>query len=159
MRVTTYEHYIRDLLQHPDILELHRAEAHHFRRSRFVHCYAVGKLAYRLAVLTHANVTVTARAGFLHDWYHETHPHFRRLIDPDTHHFRQSVEAAKNYGESPEVLSAIRTHMWPWGRKRPRSREAWIVWVADNLTYVVDAWQSLKLSTREHMHELVYGPS
>jgi uncharacterized protein len=157
MRIKSFEQYVQDLLDHPPFQELHQHAGHHFKRSRFAHSYAVGKLSYRLARIFHANVTVAARAGLLHDWYYDRHPHFKRVTNPDMHHFRQSVETAGQYGESPEVLHAIRTHMWPWGRIIPRTREAWIVWVADNIIWVVDLWQSLKQSLRLGVHYLIYG--
>lgn len=157
MRVKEYETYIADLLQHDDVQKLHEAQRHHFRRSRLEHSYAVGKLSFRLARIVHGNVSVAARAGFLHDWYHDLHPHFKRFRNPDMHHFRQSVEAAEKYGESPEVIQAIRTHMWPYGRKAPRTREAWIVWMADNLVWVADWWISVKRNWPAHKPQTVEG--
>ncbi len=144
MRIAEFETYVRDLLDHPEVQRLHEARDHHFRRSRFAHSYAVAKLSFRLAKMFHANVAVAARAGLLHDWYHDHDPHFRKFWRPDTHHFRKSVEAAAAYGESPAVIHAIRTHYWPYGRTAPKTREAWIVWMADNLIWLVDLWQSFK---------------
>lgn len=144
MRVKNFQEIVADLLAHPDVQRLGLAERHHFRRSRLEHSIAVGKLSYRLARLIQANVVVASRAGLLHDWYHDHDPHFRKWIRPDTHHFRKSVAAAEAYGEPPAVLHAIRTHYWPYGRKIPRTREAWIVWLADNIIWLVDGWQSLK---------------
>lgn len=156
MRVREFESYIRDLLDHEDIQALRKTNAH-WRRDRLVHNYAVGKLAYRLARVFHGNATVTARGGFLHDWYHGHMPNRQRFINPDQHHFRIAHEAAAKYGEHPLVLHAIRTHYWPWGRVRPHNREAWIVWIADNLIWVVDIYQSAKLAIRDGYAELIYG--
>ncbi len=151
MRIKEYESYIADLLQHEDVQKLRQTNAH-WHRDRFTHCYAVGKLSFRLARLFHANGTVAARAGFLHDWYHGHQPGRKRFVNADQHHFRISHEAASKYGEHGDVLHAIRTHFWPWGRTLPKTREAWIVWMADNIIWVVDIWQSLKhvWPAREH---------
>lgn len=140
-----YQTYIRDLLALPDIQRLKQTIAH-WKQDRFSHNFAVGKLSFRLAKLFHANVAVAARAGFLHDWYHGHAPHRQRFAfdGADQHHFRISHEAASKYGENPAVLHAIRTHFWPWGRTMPKTREAWIVWMADNIIWVDDIWQSLK---------------
>ncbi len=146
MRVKDFETYIRDLLDHPDIQKLHDTTAH-WKRDRFDHNFAVGKLSYRMARLLNANVAVAARAGFLHDWYHGHAPGRQRFSfeHADQHHFRISHQAASQYGEHPAVLHAIRTHFWPWGRTLPKTREAWIVWTADNLVWVSDLWQSFKV--------------
>lgn len=154
MTIKSYNEYIQDLLEHQDIQRLQDTNAH-WRRDRLTHSYAVGKLSYRLARFFHANVTIAARGGFLHDWYHGHHPDRQRFSSPDGHHFRQSVEAAVGYGESPAVVHAIRTHMWPWGRTMPKTREAWIVWSADNLIWLVDIWQSLKMAGRERVKQVL----
>lgn len=158
MSAHEYESYINDLLAQPDIQKLHQTMAH-WRRDRFEHNYAVGKLSYHLAKLFHANVVVATRGGFLHDWYHG-HPPDRKRFNwqhSDQHHFRISHEAASNYGEHPRVLHAIRTHFWPWGRTLPKTREAWIVWMADNLVWLDDYWHGLKEVTRERLHQRTYG--
>ncbi|MBI2984765.1 MAG: HD domain-containing protein [Candidatus Kerfeldbacteria bacterium] len=149
MRIKSYEEYIADLLDHPDIQRLRETRNHHWKRDRFSHCYAVGKLSYRLAVFFHANANIAARAGFLHDWYHGHMPERRHFVNADQHHFRISLQAASAYGEHPTVLHAIRTHFWPWGRMLPKTREAWIVWSADNLIWAVDLWQSAKIALRQ----------
>lgn len=151
MTVASFETYIRDLLDHPDVQRLKEGELHHFRRSRFVHSYAVAKLSYRIARLTHANAAVAARGGMLHDWYHDHDPHYKKWLRPDTHHFRKAVEAARAYGEAEQVIQTIRTHYWPYGRELPQTREAWIVWLADNIIWLVDWWQSVKITIREKL--------
>ncbi|MBI5404596.1 MAG: HD domain-containing protein [Candidatus Kerfeldbacteria bacterium] len=155
MNAGEYENYISDLLVHDDIQKLRLTSAH-WRRDRFEHNYAVGKLSYRLAKILHANVAVAARGGFLHDWYHGHAPGRKRFSfeHSDQHHFRISHEAASNYGEHPRVLHAIRTHFWPWGRMLPKTREAWIVWMADNLIWFEDHWYGLTHAVRERGQRL-----
>jgi putative nucleotidyltransferase with HDIG domain len=153
---TEFEHYIGDLLVLPDVQELQQTNAH-WHRNRFQHNYAVGKLSYRLAKWFHANMVVAARAGFLHDWYHGHAPGRKRFINADQHHFRIAHEAASKYGEHPRVLHAIRTHFWPWGRTAPKTREAWIVWMADNIIWFDDIWYSFKLIWRRSWRTLIYG--
>src|SRR5436190_22715545 len=135
MTTASYENFICDLLTQPDIQQLRETKNHHWKRDRFSHCYAVGKLSYRMAKIFHANANTAARAGFLHDWYHGHMPGRKHFTNADQHHFRISHQAAQNNGEHPHVLHAIRTHFWPWGRMVPKTREAWIVWMADNLVW------------------------
>lgn len=151
-----FEHYVRDLLEHPDIQRLRDTNAH-WKRDRFHHCYAVGKLSYRLAKFFHANVVTAARGGFLHDWYHGHQPGRQRFVNADQHHFRISHEAASKYGEHPTVLHTIRTHFWPWGRTIPKTREAWIVWSADNIIWLDDILLSMKQAARDGLRYVVYG--
>lgn len=158
MRIRNFEAYIADLLELDDIQDLRMTSAHG-RRDRFIHNYAVGKLAYRLARLVNGNATVAARGGFLHDWYHGHRTDRRRFsfAKSDQHHFRIAHEAAANYGEHPLVLHTIRTHFWPWGRVAPKTREAWIVWMADNLVWFVDYIQSAKIGVRHGYQNFMYG--
>jgi uncharacterized protein len=159
MNTTTYEDHIRDLLAHQDIQRLKETTNHHWKRDRFAHSYAVGKLSYQMAKFFHANATVAARGGFLHDWFHGHPPEWKPLVRPDRHHFRKSHQAAKEHGEHQRVLHTIRTHFWPWGRMLPKTPEAWIVWSADNLVWFSDVGYSLKTSLQSkknhsfHNHE------
>lgn len=157
MTVASYEFYIRDLLTHPDIQKLRMTTNHHWKRDRLAHCYAVGKLAYRMARFFHANATVAARGGFLHDWYHGHMPERKYFVNADQHHFRISVDAAKKYGEHRRVIHTIRTHFWPWGRTVPKTREAWIVWMADNLVWAADFAQSFKIAAQGQWRLFLYG--
>lgn len=158
MRSREFEFYVSDLLNHPDVQRLRHTNAH-WRRDRFEHCLAVGKLSYRLAKIFHANAVVAARGGLLHDWYHGHRVDRKRFSFEfsDQHHFRISHEAAGKYGEHPRVLHAIRTHFWPWGRTMPKTREAWIVWMADNLVWLEDYWHGVKQVTREGLRYVIYG--
>ena len=68
---------------------------------------------------------------FLYDWH----------IDKDKsggkkhawrHPFIASVNASKDFGLDPKEKNAILAHMWPLGKKSmPKSREAWILFMAD----------------------------
>lgn len=148
--------YIADLLEHEDIQDLRRTNAH-WRRDRFAHNLAVGKLAFHLTRLVNGNLTVAARGGFLHDWYHGHVPGRKPFVQPDQHHFRIAHEAAAKYGEHPLVLHVIRTHFWPYGRVMPKTREAWMVWMADNLVWVADLVHSVKMTLRDGLHQAIYG--
>lgn len=149
MSTSRYEDHIRDLLNHQDIQRLKETKNHHWKRDRFAHSYAVGKLSYHLAKIFHGNATVAARGGFLHDWFHGHPPDWKPFVRPDRHHFRKSHQAAEENGEHPRVLHTIRTHFWPWGRMLPKTREAWIVWMADNLVWFSDIGGSLIDHLRE----------
>ncbi len=158
MSTQAFEHYITDLLAHEDIQALRETKAH-WEDNRFSHCYAVGKLSFRLAQLLNGNLTVAARGGFLHDWYHGHRPDRKRFSFQysDHHHYRISVEAASKYGEHPMIIHTIRTHFWPWGRVRPKTREAWIVWSADNIVWVFDHFHALTAFLRRGYRNFIYG--
>lgn len=161
MKRPTFDESVKDLLERPEIQKLGKLHFHHFLESRLDHSIAVAKLAYRMARALFADEVICARAGILHDWYEENRPEHRNHLGANMHHYRISVENAQKLGEREEVVHAVRVHMWPYGRRVPRTREAWIVWLADNLTYVVDLYRSTKKvakSTARETSEVLKKP-
>lgn len=144
MKRPTFSESVSDLLQRPEIQKLAEKRYHHFLENRLEHSIAVAKLAYRIARATFADEVVCARAGVLHDWYEANHPEHRNRVGANVHHYQISVVNAKALGESDEVLHAVHVHMWPYGRRAPKTREAWIVWLADNVTWLTDLFKSSK---------------
>jgi putative nucleotidyltransferase with HDIG domain len=144
MKRPNFDECVRDLLERPEIRKLKEIRFHHFLESRLDHSVAVAKLAYRMARVFFADEVICARAGVLHDWYEENLPEHRNRIGANVHHYRISLENARRLDESEEVLHAIEVHFWPYGRRVPRTREAWIVWMADNISWLTDFFKSSK---------------
>lgn len=144
MKRPTFNECVQDLLERPEIKRLAEKRFHHFLENRLEHSIAVAKLSYRLARVLFADEVIAARAGILHDWYEEDRAEHRNRIGANVHHYRISVENAKKLGESEEVLHAVQVHFWPYGRKSPKTREAWIVWMADNIAWLTDFFKSSK---------------
>lgn len=110
--------------------------------STYEHCESVAKLCYilnrRLAI--HANLRVLLIGAKLHDFYlYDWHKE-----DNGEHHMHGFIHAkiarqnAQKYlGVDDRTLDVIYCHMWPLNIERiPRSREAWLVCIADKLVSV-----------------------
>ncbi|MBI4426594.1 MAG: HDIG domain-containing protein [Candidatus Kerfeldbacteria bacterium] len=154
-----FESYIDDLLQRPEVRRLARRGAHHFSRNRLQHCLAVAKLSYYLGRLVGADTRVCVRAALLHDWYFENRHEHQNRVGANVHHPQIAARNARGLGEPAAVTDIIATHMWPYGRIRPASLEAWVVWMADNVVWLTDLLASGGHYFRKKMYGFLYGPS
>jgi len=94
----------------------------------------------------------------LHDWYFEARDEHRNRLGANVHHYRISAANTRGIGEGSPVIDAVRTHMWPYGRRQPQTIEAWIVWMADNVAWAIEGVMSLTIYFRKKIHFFVYGP-
>ncbi len=111
----------------------------HGRISTYEHCESVAKLSYSIDRLfsLHSDLKVLLTGAMLHDYYlydwHAEDNGEHRL-----HGFRHAEKACLNakehFNTDDETNHVIYCHMWPLNPGRvPRSREAWIVCIADKL--------------------------
>ncbi|MBI4089958.1 MAG: HDIG domain-containing protein [Candidatus Kerfeldbacteria bacterium] len=150
---------VDDLLRRPEIRRLALRRAHHFSRNRLQHCLAVAKLSFYTARLIGADSRTCARAALLHDWYFENRGEHRNRVGANVHHPQIAADNARGLGEPTAVIDIIQTHMWPYGGRTPRSVEAWIVWMADNLVWVTDLVASAAVYLRKKVRRFLYGSS
>lgn len=150
---------IDDLLRQPEIQRLARRGAHHFSRNRLQHCITVAKLSFYTARLIGADSRICARAALLHDWYFENRDEHQNRVGANVHHPQIAARNTRGLGEPAAVTDIIATHMWPYGRQAPRSVEAWIVWMADNIVWVTDLVASAALYLRKKVRRFLYGSS
>lgn len=153
-----FDSYTFDLLQNPDIQRLVRRGAHHFSINRLEHSVTTARLAYVLARTLGADARVCARAAVLHDWYFEAREEHENRVGANVHHYRISAANARGIGEPASVIDAIVTHMWPYGSRMPSTLEAWILWMADNITWATDGLKSLIRFVRVKYQAFLYGP-
>ncbi|MFH0829090.1 MAG: HDIG domain-containing metalloprotein [Candidatus Kerfeldbacteria bacterium] len=154
-----FDEYTFDLLQNRDIQRLARRKAHHFAVNRLEHSLAAARFSYVVARLLNANARICARAGLLHDWFFENRDEHQNRAGANIHHYKISAANARGIGEPEAVIRAIETHMWLYVRGRPRSKEAWIVWMADNVVWLTDGVWSLIRYTKKKLRNFIYGPS
>ena len=107
----------------------------HFGSNCYEHSFKVAKLAMKRA-LRHKSVNLEAlliaaifHDYYLYDWHISDYGH-------GLHGFSHSNTAKKNaiehFGIGERTQRVIESHMWPLTlTKLPRSREAWIVCIAD----------------------------
>lgn len=109
----------------------------HGKISTFDHCDSVARLSYRLnrKLHLHADVPTLVKGAMLHDFYlydwHNEDDGKHRL-----HGFKHAKtardNAKKHFNIDDKTGHVIYSHMWPLNPERlPRTKEAWIVCVAD----------------------------
>ena len=117
----------------------------HGRVSTYEHCERVTECSYRLNRRLHlgADEKALLTGAMLHDFYlydwHRTNGYVHRW-----HGFRHAEWARRNavryFDVGQPVQDIIRTHMWPLNLiSIPRSREAWIVTLADKYCAAVES--------------------
>lgn len=119
--------FITDLLEHPKVIET-RQHMHH-SISKHDHLARTARISYKLARVMRADIRVCVRAAMIHD--------IDSRLGTLTTHGRIAAEWAAAQGESDEICHAIETHMFPFGPK-PRTREAWVVSLADKAASITD---------------------
>jgi glycyl-tRNA synthetase beta chain len=119
--------YLIGLLDHPKVIET-RDHMHH-SLSKHDHLHRTARISFRLARLLRANVRICVRAAMIHD--------IDSRLGTLTTHGRIAARWAASVGECENVCHAIEAHMYPFGPK-PRTREAWVVSLADKAASLTD---------------------
>ena len=111
----------------------------HGKTSTFQHCRSVAETCdwlnerFRLGADRRALITAAMLHDFyLYDWHCVDNGSHRRH---GFHHARRARDnAVREFAVDIRIQSAIDSHMWPLNPLRiPRSREDWIIWVADKI--------------------------
>ena len=127
---------LEELLADPRVQEMKRYKQHG-RISTFEHCERVARLSCRIdrALHLHADPHTLVKGAMLHDFYLYDW-HNEDGGEHDWHGYIHAERARRNacryFGADERVQHVIYCHMWPLNRTRvPRTREAWIVCLAD----------------------------
>ena len=117
---------------------------HHLVYTTLQHSVHVARTSHALSKALHIPVDETAmlRGALLHDYY--LYERAEQGLGVSSHYAQHPSVALKNaerdFVLSPIEKNIILSHMWPVNfRERPRSREAWLVSIADKLCSV---WES-----------------
>ena len=126
---------LNEMIEHPAIQQLKQIPQHK-GGTTFSHCVNVTNAAYKLAKKWGWDIDIRAlvRAAMLHDYYlydTETMPwsdYQHSLIHPKL----AVSNAEKVFTLTDKERNSIRSHMWPIpGAPIPRSKEAWLICLAD----------------------------
>jgi glycyl-tRNA synthetase beta chain/uncharacterized protein len=133
MKLATFEQHIADLLHHPKVAETR----HHMHHSipKHDHLMRSVKYSYRFARLLRADARICLRAAMIHD--------IDSRLGTLTSHGGIAARWAASQGEPPEVCTVIESHMYPFGPV-PRSREAWVLVLADKVATLGDLKQFVR---------------
>ncbi len=136
-----------DLLRSPEVRSM-GLWRHHGSVTCLEHSLLVSYLSFRAADCLGLDARAAARAGLLHDLY---------LYDPRTklapvQCFVHPKVACRNAVKLTELSrkeqNIILSHMWPFGGALPRSREAWLVDLVDDISAGLEYsgfWKRMRL--------------
>jgi glycyl-tRNA synthetase beta chain/uncharacterized protein len=127
------EQHIADLLTHPKVLETQ--EHMHHSIPKHDHLLRSVRFSYRFARLLRADQRTCVRAAMIHD--------IDSRYGTLTTHGAVAARWAAEQGEPDEVCVAIESHMYPFG-PLPRSREAWVLVLADKAASLGDFGQFVR---------------
>ncbi|MBQ6662190.1 MAG: HD domain-containing protein [Firmicutes bacterium] len=112
------------------------AYCQHGRVSTYEHCLNVAEMSLALDEKLHANCRrqELARGAMLHDYFLYDWHHWGGHGHGFSHAHQAAQNAARDFDITETERQIIESHMWPLNiSKLPRSREAWIVCLADKV--------------------------
>jgi len=131
-----YMEIVKDIIEHEEF-QKRKNFVHHGEVNVCEHCLKVSYHAYKMAKRLHADPTVAAIGGLLHDFYSRDwhicmdQPFFQK------HGFVHAREACDNAEEcfdellNKRIKNCIKRHMFPLNPIPPRYLESWIVTMID----------------------------
>ena len=132
-------HAILDDLLADDRVGRMKSYVQHGSITTYDHCRNVASLSQRINRRLHlkADEETMLKGAMLHDYFlYDWHdnPFEKDGLHGFTHADTASRNAKEDFDIDPQIEHIIRSHMWPLNFTHiPRSREAWIVCLADKL--------------------------
>ena len=151
LREREFVELTRELLDSEQVRMMGRWK-HHGPVTTLDHSLFVAFSTYRIARRLRLDVRAAVRGALLHDLYlYDSHD---KSAHPGNQCFDHPRFAARNASAltplTPKERNIILSHMWPLATHLPRSREAWVVSLADKLCATIETvqlWKRLKLRT------------
>ena len=148
-KAAPFKDLIQDLLRTPEVLGLDQYDQH-LNTSRLQHSLNVAYYAYLISKNMRVNHKDLVRGAFLHDLFlydwREVNTSAKEHI---VLHPQVALENARKITEVSSVMEdVIVNHMWPLGKAKPQTKEAWIVQASDKLCTLFEvshqSFQALK---------------
>ena len=110
----------------------HMKNIPHHDSNRLDHCLKVSYLSYKVSKKLHLNYESVAKAGLLHDLYHEQIDDFENMKDKMSlfmnDHPATALQNAKTICDlSTLEENIILSHMWPASKYKPKFKESFVV--------------------------------
>ena len=132
-----YRSLIEDLIERDEVQQLQSITQHRFS-TRLEHSLSVSYTSYKIAKRFDLNCSAIARAGLLHDFFHEDRKMFKENYEGYSHaakHPKIALENAKAITSLTDVeCDIIVKHMWlsaPGCMKLPKYKESYVVTMVD----------------------------
>jgi uncharacterized protein len=140
IREIEFQNAVSDLVSLPQVQQLRRYR-HHRATDRYTHTMRVARWSFRLARRLGLDERAAARGAMLHDLFF--HDKSSRPADYGDsvllHHPEEAAENAKRVTQlTDKEENIILSHMWPLSRHAPRSAEAVLVNLVDDVVAVGD---------------------
>ncbi len=140
---------IADLVHHEKVKQLDEY-SQHMSTSRYQHSINVAYYAFLLGKKLKLNIQDIVRAAMLHDFFlynwRTEQPVKGNHVNV---HPQQALLNAKTITEvTPLMEDVIVSHMWPIGTTRPKSKEAWVVSIADKIATILEITFQLNVKTK-----------
>ena len=130
----TYYDIVKDILENDEYLKL--KDIKHHGLDRYEHNKRVSYYSYLAAKILRLDYESVARAGALHDFFHDVNYEttITKRLDTLERHPRYSLEtASKHFDLNEKEKNIILSHMFPVVPKYlPKYLESWIVDIVDD---------------------------
>lgn len=151
-----YMELVQDILNNEDFLKLDEITHHHYT-TRLRHSMYVSYLSYKLAKTFNLNTKAIARAGLLHDYFHENREDIAQL-NQGSHNYihpKLALENAKQLTELSELEEdIILKHMFLCTKcSFPRYKESMIVTSMDKYCAIAEVSSPLRFRIKNRMSD------
>ena len=129
-----YTSLISDIINNNKFKDLHK-EKHHYCTNRFEHSYNVAFYTYKVCKKFKLDYKSATRAALVHDFFFNRD--FKNEMDKIFTHYKKSIQNAKSIVKlTTKEENMIASHMFPVGGKLPKSKEAIILDIVDDLVSI-----------------------
>jgi uncharacterized protein len=124
--------YVSDIVCIPEY-QLLKNYTHHYYTNRYQHCLNVAWYSFLMSRKLHLNVRSCTRGAMLHDFYLYENIHTKEEVKKHIQtHPKVALENAQRFIRLDDVeIDCIVHHMWPRVKGKPKTKEGYIVTVAD----------------------------